>query len=227
MTPSRKPLAGPASRAALGRFMTSCCCRELVRPQHASSMRLVSASFYATGLDYHQRKPSSQRMSERNPHNNCATAAMHPPPLLSSLMAIAILTFSCAASPGLVSTSLNSTNAQEFYCLKQKDWTKPHWPATAYDNLYSISVRLREGYWRPNQGQEFEFLPNGEVPVTGLPLVRTPFKIKLGTHSTTSIYAISHFRSLPRMSRGRIRGPTEFILEQLMHLVADQSFSPA
>jgi len=190
-------------------------------------MRIVSPSFYATGLDYHRRKPSYQTISERNPHYNCATAAMHPPPLLSSLMAMAILAFSCAASPGLVSTSLNSTNAQELYCLKQKDWAKPHWPATTYDNLYSISVRLREGYWRPNQGQEFEFLPNGEVSVTGLPLVRTPFKIKLGTHSTTSISAISHFRSLPRTSRGRIRGPTEFILEQLMYLVAEQSFSPA
>ncbi len=115
MTPSRKPLAGPASRAALGRFMTSCCCRELVRPQHASSMRLVSASFYATGLDYHQRKPSSQRISERNPHNNCATAAMHPPPLPSSLMAIAILTSPAPPLPVLflppstVQTRKNST----------------------------------------------------------------------------------------------------------------------
>lgn len=126
---------------------------------------------------------------------------MHSPLLLS----ITILIFSCAASPP---PSIDSANAQQLYCFQHKDWTKPHWPATAIENIFRISRRLRERYWRPNQGQEFEFLPHGEVPLTGLPLVRTPFKLTLGTQSTVFLFPAPGSLSSSRKSGAQLQRPT-------------------
>lgn len=105
---------------------------------------------------------------------------MHPLQSLLSFLTVCNLAFSWNTSIHVSPVAFNTSYGASFDCLKSKDWTKPHWPYNAVDILYSISVRLHDVYVRPTLGQDFEFLPYGEVPVVGLPIVRTPFKLVLG-----------------------------------------------
>lgn len=106
---------------------------------------------------------------------------MNPLRFLFSLLAIYGLALVCETSaPSNRTSSSTFVEGSSFDCIESRLWTKPHWPYNVVDIFYSITLRLRNAYVHPSQGQEFEFLPNGEVPVFGLPVVRTPFKIALG-----------------------------------------------
>ena len=100
-----------------------------------------------------------------------------------TLFTICFLTYLSIASPALVLPSHNVSNLFSIHCFMKKEWTKPHWPLTVEQPYRSILTRLRSGFVQPNPGVRYEFLAEGEVPVYGLPIVRTPFKIKLGTVS--------------------------------------------
>lgn len=95
-----------------------------------------------------------------------------------------LLTFSLA-TPTPDPASANLSTAPWWICSKGEDWMKLWWPPYVTQPYKSILHRLRTTYVVPNPGTIFEFIPEGEQPQFGLPVVRTPFKLVLGMRLLT------------------------------------------
>ena len=133
--------------------------------------------FCETLGNYNIRHRSSEDQVHISAHRS-SSLAMHPLLILYGFFSFCELALFSAASP--YHSSLNSSNAQILYCFRDKDWTKPRWPATVDQPYTSIVYHLRAAYVLRYPQVLFEFLPIGEIPTLGLPVVRTPFKLVLG-----------------------------------------------
>ena len=99
------------------------------------------------------------------------------------LLPMCFLTYLSTASLALAFHPLSVSNLFSVHCFNKKEWEKPHWPLAVKQPYWSNLTRLHSGFVQPNSGARYEFLAEGEVPVCGLPMVRTPFKSTLGTVS--------------------------------------------